>query len=106
MRALEQLAWSIYQRYLQNYEPLLAAGTAIGGGGGVGAEWWVQVRDATTSDRKQSAIDLQYDKDGALVDLFGILSFPAILTVPSLRTCSKKDARPTIVFGHTYAQPG
>jgi hypothetical protein len=81
-----------------------AAGTAIGG---VGAECWVQVRDATTSDSKQSAIDLQYDEDKALTDSFGSLSFPAISTVPYLTPCSKKLPAPLFYLSiPIYAQPG
>ena len=90
----EQLAWSIYQRHVQNYESL--HGISQHGG----AEWWVQVKD---SNDKGSAIDLHYDKDEALAESFGIGSFPVISTVTYL-TVSSKTSAPTIVFDHTYSQ--
>jgi hypothetical protein len=73
-----------------------------GGTTGGGMEWWVQVKDAT-SDSKQRAIDLSYDKDEALAKPFGVGSFPVILTVTYLTPAYKKAAS-TIVFEHIYAQ--
>ena len=89
---LERLANEIFQRHVQHYNlhPSKHAG----------AEWWVQIKDQTADD---AAIDLHYDKDEALAELFGLGSFPTLSTVTYL-TGSTNQAVPTIVFPHIYVQ--
>jgi hypothetical protein len=64
MCPLERLAWSIYQHHRENYSFLKEPKKNEGGG----AEWWVQVKALSG---KNTAIDLHYDKDEALAELFG-----------------------------------
>jgi hypothetical protein len=108
---LESLAWSIYQSHRDRYSDRI-----VDDGKG-GAEWWVQVKDVSTSkndneEEKEgvkkpplaaSSIDLHYDKDEALAESFGVGSFPTLSTVTYL-TAPSKTAAPTIVFDHTYTQ--
>lgn len=78
-----------------------------------GAEWWVQVKPAGSS---KAPVDLHYDKDEALAEVFCIGSFPTLSTVTYLTgdISSNKtdkdggvqkggmDDAPTVVFPHTY----
>jgi hypothetical protein len=96
LHPLEQLAWAIFQRHVQHYQlqPTKFAG----------AEWWVQVKDATDTAAASSnqAIDLHYDKDEALAEQFGIGSFSKLSTVTYLTP--SYHASPTILFDHRYDQ--
>jgi hypothetical protein len=97
--ALEQLAWKIFEHHLQHYESLLS--TFEDGG----AEWWVQVKDPSSSSGKDGAVDLHYDKDEALAEIFGLGSFPKLSTVTYLSApTSSQPFNPTIVFDHRYSQ--
>lgn len=51
-----------------------------------GAEWWVQVKDISSStfDNQKTAIDLHYDKDEEVAELFNIGKFPLLSTVTYL----------------------
>jgi hypothetical protein len=128
---LESLAWSIYLSHRERYKNTLLCDDDDNDGGVLqgGAEWWVQVKNISTSsspvndasvdenntfdvDRNNggtlrslasSSIDLHYDKDEALAESFGIGSFPALSTVTYL-TAESAIAAPTIVFDHTYNQ--
>lgn len=121
---LESLAWSIYQSHRERFKDTLFCDDgnedSLSRGG---AEWWVQVKNISTSaspvdgatveekdavagnlrSLASSSIDLHYDKDEALAESFGIGSFPALSTVTYL-TGDSKTAAPTVVFDHTYTQ--
>jgi len=107
MCALERLASSIFLRHIQEYDlkKKFASGT--------GAEWWVQVKKNNTIDntKKETAIDLHYDKDEELAATFGLGVFPTLSTVTYLTdnevsSCVENTvssaAAPTLVFSHTY----
>lgn len=129
---LESLAWSIYQSHQKRYKSRVFHHDYVNDGGVSrgGAEWWVQVKDISTSSSPlnetnidkndvinnvdgndedpirslaSSSIDLHYDKDEALAESFGIGSFPALSTVTYL-TASPTTAAPTIVLDHTYTR--
>jgi cell wall assembly regulator SMI1 len=100
--SMEQLAYSILQRHVKQYnlESHINSGANIDRGGG--AEWWVQVK---YPDSMKEAIDLHYDKDEELASTFDLGSFPTLSTVTYLSdnifnedTC----AAPTLVFSHMY----
>ena len=122
----ERLALSIFQRHVMRYNLSSRSDGAPHGG----AEWWVQVKPATSltnatrnsndGTRQDQAIDLHYDKDEALAESFGIGSFPTLSTVTYLTTgmdiayrSDNKDCgggagnivqNPTLIFPHTYDQ--
>ena len=77
-----------------------------------GAEWWVQVKPEGSA---KAPVDLHYDKDETLADVFCLGSFPTLSTVTYLTGSSSErqvckngefqggmDETPTIVFPHTY----
>ena len=96
---LEWLAWRIFEHHRTYY------GSLYGDDHVGGAEWWVQVKDPSSSTGKDGAVDLHYDKDEALAEVFGLGSFPTLSTVTYL-TASLPSVpfSPTIVFSHTYVQ--
>lgn len=110
---LEQLAWCVFQQNVTHYEIKMEdAG---------GAEWWVQVKynleseesyiaeidsngrhvdDYTNNGPGSEAVDLHYDKDETLAEMFGLGSFPTLSTVTYLTSSSN----PTIILNHVYEQ--
>jgi hypothetical protein len=90
----------------------------------IGAEWWVQVKPSCKNINKDNnddtngyrsststSIDLHYDKDETLAEIFGLGSFPTLSTVTYL-TSSGSDSssyslpqNPTIIFPHCYHDP-
>jgi hypothetical protein len=91
---LEGLALSILHRHVHEY-----FGDDFHGG----AEWWVQVKPVSipgSNHLDNEAIDLHYDKDENLAELFGLGSFPTLSTITYLSLTS--NASPTVVFPHTY----
>ena len=98
--ALERLAWKIYQRHMSYYEAMFPVEDRGGG-----AEWWVQIKDLQSAVGNQnSAIDLHYDKDEALAEVFGLGLFPTLSTVTYLTTSASLAFNPTLVLDHTYVQ--
>jgi hypothetical protein len=117
---LEQLAYSICQRHIVEYDLMNVLDNSLSRE--IGAEWWVQVKKVNdepcgeNKDDKESnananeAIDLHYDKDEELAAAFDIGSFPTLSTVTYLteaygRTSDGESlisAPPTIVFAHTH----
>lgn len=84
---------------------------------GSGAEWWVQVKyddidkeapDATeitieTNSNRSNGIDLHYDKDEEIGELFGIGIFPQISTVTYLS--SREHDIPTLIVDNLTSSP-
>jgi hypothetical protein len=89
----------------------------------IGAEWWVQVKTVNSSAQQDnlghgqgissltSSIDLHYDKDETLAEIFGLGSFPTISTVTYLTSSnstastantSSPPQNPTIILPHCY----
>ena len=66
-----------------------------------GAEWWVQLKD--TSNQDTAEIDLHYDKDENIAELFNIGLFPQISTVTYLD--SSQLSQPTIILNNTTSSP-
>ena len=60
-----------------------------------GAEWWVQVKDASSP-----AIDLHYDKDERIAESFAVGVFPQISTVTYL-SAFESHHQPTVVLSTT-----
>jgi predicted metalloenzyme YecM len=98
---LELLARKIYRHHKSYY--------SLSSGVEGGAEWWVQVKHPTTttnssssssSSSSKSIVDLHYDKDEVLAEIFGLGSFPTLSTVTYLTDTI--DNVPTIIFPHTY----
>lgn len=98
---LEALALKIYLHHVQYYENIFSPDD-FGGG----AEWWVQVKDPRSSTGKDGAVDLHYDKDEALAEVFGLGSFPVLSTVTYVTAANtpSEPFNPTVVFDHTYTQ--
>ena len=100
---LEALALDIYRHHMEQSE--------LDKTKGCGAEWWVQVKELYPFDSTESrlvtagnpkeAVDLHFDKDEALAQVFGLGSFPALSTVTYLT----EGGSPTLVFPHRYNQP-
>ena len=97
---LEQLAWYVYQ----NQEAI----HGLQEGDVVGIEWWVQVKSVTSPDsvarnavaKGEEAVDLHYDKDETMAEVFGLGSFPYLSTVTYLT--DSFQAPPTVVFPRIY----
>lgn len=98
---LEALAYKIYEHHRRHFDDLLFPDDQRGG-----AEWWVQVKDPNSSTGKDGAVDLHYDKDEALAEVFGLGSFPLLSTVTyvSASVSPSQPFNPTIVLEHTYSQ--
>ena len=93
---LELLAKEIYNQHVQSYSLQTPTSTEAADRKG-GAEWWVQVKPASTA---RAPVDLHYDKDEVLAESFSLGSFPAISTVTYLTEASNNA--PTVIFPHTY----
>lgn len=65
----------------------------------LGAEWWVQVKEPG----KDASVDLHYDKDEDMAEVFGLASFPAISTVTYL-TGSIAHRSPTVILQKKYEE--
>jgi len=97
--ALEQLAKSIGEYHWQRLGVNAASG---------GIEWWIQVK-ADGGDGKQAAsIDLHYDKDEKIAELFTLGFFPLLSSVSYL-TQSQEGAAvpqiPTLILDATASAP-
>ena len=88
---LEQLAREILDYHCQGLPVTEAAG----------AEWWVQVKDAS------QGIDLHYDKDEKIAEVFQLGFFPSLSTVTYLTQGSSESPCqvPTVVFNTTANAP-
>lgn len=91
---LEHLARTIYKYHASSV-----------GAECLGAEWWVQVKqDAPLSH--SSGIDLHYDKDERIAELFQLGFFPLISSVTYLTQSTGEEPQiPTIVLKTTAVDP-
>lgn len=96
--SLELLAWKIYQHHRHYYENIFPKDCDGG------AEWWVQIKDAASNTGENGAIDLHYDKDEALAEVFGLGSFPVLSTVTYLTASDSLPFNPTLILERTYVQ--
>ena len=94
---LEQLAADLYAFHCKD---LGLAGTA-------GCEWWVQVKDASRdpTGERGASIDLHYDKDEKIAELFQLGVFPLVSTVTYLTQGGAAAQIPTVIFNTTAKAP-
>eukprot|EP01041_Mallomonas_annulata_P000188 gene188-323_t len=78
----------------QHMETLVSLGVDRGV---IGAEWWVQVKTLDEDNSDSMTIDLHYDKDEEVAEVFSVGLFPAISTVTYLTQRSSRSP-PTVVF--------
>ena len=106
MCALERVACQIGQQHMDS-------SCALDGGG---VEWWVQVKDLSTTTTTTPSIDLHFDKDEVVAESFGVGLFPTWSTVTYLtglnhhhpvdddknNDTSMSSSMPTLVVPHCY----
>ena len=93
--SLEGFVRNIYEYHKKNLpEDIMSSG----------AEWWVQAKDITLTNNITSAIDLHYDKDEEVAELFTVGLFPWMSTVTYL-TNTSPNASPTIIFDNKSYDP-
>lgn len=124
MCQLEQLALFIMNHHMNSTIPQgIAEPLTNKYFNSIGAEWWVQVKPLNSSAKQDndghtqginslsSSIDLHYDKDETLAEVFGLGSFPTISTVTYLTSSHSKISstntpsppqNPTIILPHCY----
>lgn len=126
LSALEQFAWRVFEQHKDTAITRQCPETIQGDGDGdgepttiEGAEWWVQVKlgeaepggrpDDTTNQTRNAdtAIDLHYDKDETMAEVFDLGLFPALSTVTYWTAMNEHDeyngaAAPTVVFRRQY----
>jgi hypothetical protein len=124
MCQLEQLALRILNHHMSSTIPHLTTEPLTDKTfNNIGAEWWVQVKPVKSSAQQDnhghgqgvssltSSIDLHYDKDETLAEIFGLGSFPTISTVTYLTSSnstasttntSSPSQNPTIILPHCY----
>ena len=87
---LEKLAHWICISHLQSSPPEIQQSMA-------GAEWWVQIK--RQNEQGDQGIELHYDKDETLAELWDLGSFPTLSTVTYL---TANPALPTLIYPHSY----
>jgi hypothetical protein len=121
LSALEQFAWRVFEQHKDTAIARYCPETIQGNGEPTtlieGAEWWVQVKldeeepggrpDDTTNQTRNAdtAIDLHYDKDETMAELFDLGFFPALSTVTYWTAMNEHEyngAAPTVVFRRHY----
>ena len=93
--ALEKLAGAVFKHYTKG---------ATFDASRSGAEWWAQVKDISheeSDDNCNRAIDLHYDKDEKVAEMFELGLFPQISTVTYLNT--SQLSQPTIVLNKSMS---
>lgn len=109
LSGLEKFAWKVFQQHVEHYR-LVDREVDVAESSVMGAEWWVQIKEQVAPPNDSAvpnadmAIDLHYDKDEKLAEVFDLGFFPVVSTVSywGSETQQYRGAAPTVVFQRQY----